>query len=73
MGKDYPAAIEHLHTALEIWPDMVEAHERLSATYRALGEMDKSRAEVTTVERIKQQTGPNNPIPPFRRTTCCSR
>ncbi len=65
LGKDYPAAIQHLQAALAIWPDMVEAHTRLSATYRAMGEKDKSRAEMMTVERIKQQTGPDPQSPPF--------
>jgi len=54
-GKDYPAALEHLRRALELWPDMVEAHETLSATYRALGEKEKSIEELKTVSRIKQE------------------
>jgi tetratricopeptide (TPR) repeat protein len=64
LGKDYPSAVEHLHTALEIWPDMVEAHERLSATYRALGDKDKSVAEMDAVSRIKQEH-PGYQTPPF--------
>jgi len=54
-GKDYPAALEHLRRALDLWPDMVEAHETLSATYRALGEKGKSVEELKTVSRIKQE------------------
>ena len=62
--KDYPAALDHLHAALKIWPDMVEAHERLSATYRAMGDSDKSRAELNEVARIKQEH-PGYQTPPL--------
>ncbi len=65
LGKDYSAAIEHLHAALEIWPDMIEAHETLSAAYRALGERDKSVEELKTVLRIKQQNPGAVQIAPF--------
>ena len=65
LAKDYPAALEHLHAALEIWPDMIEAHETLSATYRALGDKDKSIEELKTVLRIKQQNPRSAQIPPF--------
>ncbi len=64
LGKDYPSAVEHLNAALEIWPDMVEAHERLSATYRAAGDKDKSVAEMNAVSRIKQEH-PGYQTPPF--------
>jgi len=64
-GKDYPQALEHLHSALEIWPDMIEAHETLSAAYRALGDKEKSAEELKTVVRIKQQNPGSAQIPPF--------
>lgn len=53
--KDYQAALGHLNAAVRIWPDMAEAHESLSRTYRALGEGEKSAAELKEVLRIKQQ------------------
>jgi tetratricopeptide (TPR) repeat protein len=65
LGKDYPMALEHLHAALEIWPDMIEAHETLSATYRALGDKDKSVEELKTILRIKQQNPGAIQITPF--------
>jgi tetratricopeptide (TPR) repeat protein len=65
LGKDYPAAVDHLRAALAIWPDMVEAHERLSATYRAMGDKEKSLAELSAVSRIKQQNPGAVEIPPF--------
>jgi len=55
LAKDYPASVEHLHAALEIWPDMAEAHARLGDTYRAMGDEDKTRAELKEVARIKQE------------------
>jgi tetratricopeptide (TPR) repeat protein len=64
LGKDYPSSLEHLHAALEIWPGMVEAHARLSATYRAMGDKDKSQAELEEVSRLKQEH-PGYQNPPF--------
>jgi tetratricopeptide (TPR) repeat protein len=63
--KNYSSALEHLHAALMIWPDMVEAHETLSATYRALGEKDKSIGELQAVLRIKKKMPTANQLPPF--------
>lgn len=56
---NYDGALKHLEAALHYWPDMVEAHTELSATYRALGEREKSIAELKEVSRIKQ----SNPGP----------
>jgi len=64
LGKDYPSALKHLQTALTIWPDMIEAHQILSGTYRALGEKDKSIEELKTVLRIKQQNPDADQSPP---------
>jgi tetratricopeptide (TPR) repeat protein len=55
LRKDYPAALERLQAALAIWPDMIEAHQTLSGTYRALGDKEKAAEELKTVLRIKQQ------------------
>jgi Flp pilus assembly protein TadD len=63
--KDYQAALDHLDTALRLWPDMVEAHETLSATYLALGNRQKSAAELKDVLRIKQQIRTPDQKPPF--------
>jgi len=65
LEKDYPAALQHLHAALTLWPEMIEAHETLSATYRALGEKEKSAEELKTVLRIKQQNPTADESPPF--------
>jgi len=71
LAKDYPSAVEHLHAALEIWPDMVEAHSRLSATYRTMGDENKAREELKEVARIRQGHPGFRPSP-SRQTNCCS-
>jgi tetratricopeptide (TPR) repeat protein len=53
--KDYQAALEHLNAAVRIQPGLAEAHEWLGSSYRALGEREKSAAELKEVLRIKQQ------------------
>ena len=65
LKKDYQAALQHLNAAVAIWPDMVQARENLSATYRALGERDKSAGELKAVLRIKQQSRTADQTPPF--------
>jgi tetratricopeptide (TPR) repeat protein len=65
LGKDYPSALQHLNAALKIWPDMVEAHQTRSATYRACGEKGKSIDDLKEVLRIKQQMPTADQSPPF--------
>ena len=65
LKKDYPAALERLESALAIWPDMIEAHQTLSGTYRALGDKEKAAEELKTVLRIKQQNPTADQSPPF--------
>lgn len=64
--KHYQAALQHLNAALALWPDMIEARQTLSATYRALGEKGRSAAQLRAVLRIKQQTRTTEQNPPFR-------
>lgn len=65
--KDYGVAIDHLSAALRAWPDMVEAHWDLSKVYRDMGDTEKAAAEVKEVQRIKQATSGEEPIPPPTR------
>ena len=62
--KDYTAALEHLNAAIGLWPDMVEARQTLSATYRALGDRGKSSAELQEILRIKQANPTADQTPP---------
>lgn len=62
--KDYPAALEHLQTAIRLWPDMIEAHQTLGATFRAVGDRQKSAAELEEIVRIKQRLRSPDQSPP---------
>lgn len=62
--KDYQASLEQLTAALHLWPEMIEAHQALSATYRAMGDRDKAAAELKEVLRIKQETRSAEQSPP---------
>ncbi len=62
--NDYRAAVEQLTAALRQWPQMIEAHETLSAAYRALGEREKAATELKEILRIKQETGSADQAPP---------
>ncbi len=53
--KQYPSTVDHLTAAIRLDPDLSEAHEALSATYRATGEKEKAIAELKEVLRIKQK------------------
>jgi tetratricopeptide (TPR) repeat protein len=63
--KEYPAALEHLQVALRLWPEMVEAHQNLAGVYRAMGEKEKSIAELKEIVRIKQENPTADQTPPF--------
>jgi len=52
--KKYEAALEHLSAATRQKPDLVEAHYALSATYRALGDQEKSSAELREAQRLER-------------------
>jgi tetratricopeptide (TPR) repeat protein len=55
--KRYPAALDYLTAAVRLDPDLSEAHESMSAAYRAIGEKEKAIAELKEVLRIKQKYG----------------
>jgi tetratricopeptide (TPR) repeat protein len=65
LRKDYPVALQHLQAALAIWPDMIEAHQTMSGTYRALGQKEKAVEELKTVLRIKQENPTADQSLPF--------
>jgi len=65
MRKDYPSALNHLNAALRMWPEMREAHETLAGVYRAMGEKEKSIAELKEILRIKQENPTADQTPPF--------
>jgi tetratricopeptide (TPR) repeat protein len=62
--KDYQKALAHAASALRLWPDMLEAHQTLSAVYLALGEREKYVEELKEVLRIKQKVRSAVQTPP---------
>ena len=62
--RDYNASVEQLTAALHLWPDMIEAHQALSATYRAMGDREKAASELKEVLRINQATRGADQSPP---------
>src|SRR5271157_1472152 len=65
MRKDYPSAVGHLNAALHLWPEMTEAHETLAGVYRAMGDKEKSIAELKEILRVKQANPTADQTPPF--------
>ena len=45
MRKDLPGAVEHLTTAISIYPSFVAAHNALGSAYLGLGQNDQARGE----------------------------
>jgi len=65
LRKDYPSALNHLNAALRLWPEMSEAHQTLAGVYRAMGEKEKSVAELQEILRIKRANPTADQTPPF--------
>jgi tetratricopeptide (TPR) repeat protein len=65
LRKDYPSALDHLNAALRLWPEMAEAHQTLAGVYKALGDKEKSIAELKEIVRIKQENPTADQTPPF--------
>jgi tetratricopeptide (TPR) repeat protein len=55
--KDYSAAIKYLLDATRLYPSLVPAHYALRHAYSALGEDQKSQAEMETIKHIANKTG----------------
>jgi tetratricopeptide (TPR) repeat protein len=53
--KQYDIALNYLNAAVRLDPDLEDAHQQLSSLYRALGEKEKSIAELKQVLAIKQK------------------
>jgi tetratricopeptide (TPR) repeat protein len=62
---DNPSALNHLNAALRLWPEMIEAHQTLAGVYKAMGEKEKSVAELKEILRIKQENPTADQMPPF--------
>lgn len=65
LRTDYPSALNHLNAALRLWPEMLEAHQTLAGVYKAMGNKEKSVAELKESLRIKQENRTAEQAPPF--------
>ncbi len=63
--KNYNEALRHLKAALALWPDMIEARQTLSRTYRALGQDQEAAAQLKEVARIMQKVQTPGQAPPM--------
>jgi tetratricopeptide (TPR) repeat protein len=55
--KEYPAAVANLLEATRLEPTLIPAHYGLRHAYSALGDEQKSLAEMETIKRIANETG----------------
>jgi tetratricopeptide (TPR) repeat protein len=53
--REYPAAIAHLLDATHLQPMLIPAHYALRDAYKALGENEKSAAELEAIKRIASE------------------
>jgi tetratricopeptide (TPR) repeat protein len=57
--KNYPKAIEHYERALSLQPEATQIHYRLGLTYRAVGDTETAKAELSKAgERIPSISDP---------------
>lgn len=54
--KEYPNAIQHLLTATRLQPTLIPAHYALRHAYTAMGDEQKSQAEMETIKHIAGKT-----------------
>jgi tetratricopeptide (TPR) repeat protein len=62
--KDYTSAVEQLLAATRLQPSLVPAHYALRDAYNALGDRQKSMAELEAIKRVSAETGGTG-ITPF--------
>lgn len=54
--RDYPMAISEYQRAIQIDPQLEEAHFRLGQAYRQIGEVEKSKEELRIHQQLAQQS-----------------
>lgn len=54
--KHYAAAVEDLEKAIQLRPNLVQAHYVLAQTYKAMGKVQQSREELAQVSTIHQKS-----------------
>ena len=53
---DFPGAISHYQRALQIAPQTEEAHFRLAQAYRQVGQLEKSKAELSLYRQLSKES-----------------
>lgn len=61
--REYPAAIERLLEATRIQPTLIPAHYALRDAYKALGDEQKSEAELDAIKHIAKETAGSDQSP----------
>jgi len=61
--KEYPAAIERLLEATHLQPTLIPAHYALRDAYKALGDDQKSQAELEAIKHIASETAGSDQSP----------
>ena len=63
--KEYEKARGHLQAALQLNPEMVEAHWTMANLYRAMGEEEKQKIELAEINRLYKlhPPGAQPPLP----------
>src|SRR5712692_8870571 len=61
--KEYPAAIERLLEATYLQPTLIPAHYALRDAYKALGDDQKSQAELEAIKHIASETAGSDQSP----------
>lgn len=61
--KDYPAAVEQLGRATQLSPTLIPAHYALHDAYKALGDKQKSAAELETIQHIADENAASDKSP----------
>lgn len=61
--KDYPAAVQQLAQATHLLPTLIPAHYALHDAYRALGDEQKSAAELDAIQHIADENAASDKSP----------
>jgi tetratricopeptide (TPR) repeat protein len=57
--QDFSKAIDDFQRAVQIQPDMEEAHYRLAQAYRATGRSEQAKSEIQTYQQLVEQSAQN--------------
>jgi len=61
--KEYPAAVDQLSAATHLLPTLIPAHYALHDTYKAIGDEQKSAAELEAIQHIADENAASDKSP----------